>query len=415
LEQIDPENICEGKTNWLAAEADTGGTPGKQNSVYASKPDHTGPKMIRVIPLDSMALLIQFDERLESILPTVDQFIIAPPLEIGSVHFDDATLTRLRLVLSAPLEPSTAYTLTVEDIYDCPGNEIQKGFSKTGFVLPEKAVPGDIIVNEILFDPRPTGVDFVEVYNRSKKIIDLKNWLLRNVSSAAGRNSTTVSLDNFLINPKEYRVFTEDANVLKGEYLMGLEENFLETDLPAFNDDQGFVVLVNDEGMAIDSMQYSDSMHAPFIRDDEGISLERISPDGPGNEASNWRSASSTNGFATPGYVNSNVRQDVLIDDGSVTVEPELIQRQVFALDFAQIKYRFDRGGFIANIKIFDFQGRTVREIAENQLLGTQGFFRWDGDLDNGAMASMGYYMVWFEIFDAEGQVRIFRKRVAIY
>jgi len=167
--------------------------------------------------------------------------------------------------------------------------------------------------------------------------------------------------------------------------------------------------------MVMDSAYYSDDLHSVFMKDDEGISLERISPSVAGTEASNWRSASADVGFATPGYVNSNARGEGFLDPGSVAVEPEVIQSFVIGSAFAQITYCFDRGGFIANVKILDQQGRTVRGIAQNELLGTQGFFRWDGDLDNGAPVRTGYYMVWFEIFDEQGAATTYRKRVVVY
>jgi hypothetical protein len=413
LELIDPENICADKSNWVAAESDAGGSPGKQNSVLANKPDNRGPEIVSVVPITATTLVIAFNEKLESTIPPPDAFTIDPPLPVDAVQFADASLTAIQLSLAAPILPSKRYTITISEVYDCPGNEIQEDLSRTDFVLAEKAIPGDIVVNEILFNPRPTGVDFVEVYNHSDKTIDLKNWSLRNFTGTG--NSTVVSPEHLLIDSKEYKVLTEDKNVLKGEYLSGIELNFSETSLPPLNDDHGSVSIIDDRGMVIDSMQYSDKMHAAFVRDDEGISLERIAFSIPGGEESNWRSASSASGFATPGYVNSNVRSDLPPDEGSVVVEPEIIQPYVQAHDFAQIKYRFGQGGFIANVRVLDQQGRPIREIAGNELLGTEGFFRWDGDLDDGSLARTGYYMVWFEIFDDRGMVITYRKRVAVF
>ena len=43
------------------------------------------------------------------------------------------------------------------------------------FGLPDYVQPKDIVINEILYDPLPGGSDFVELYNKSNKIIDLKN------------------------------------------------------------------------------------------------------------------------------------------------------------------------------------------------------------------------------------------------
>jgi flagellar hook assembly protein FlgD len=65
-------------------------------------------------------------------------------------------------------------------------------------------------------------------------------------------------------------------------------------------------------------------------------------------------------------------------------------------------------------VKIFDPQGRIIKTIAENELLGTQGFMRWDGDDDKGQKARIGYYMVLFEIFDEQGNLDVYRKGVVI-
>jgi hypothetical protein len=258
------------------------------------------------------------------------------------------------------------------------------------------------------------GVDFVEIYNHSKKTIDLKNWTLRNFD-APGENSFLITDKNLLLHPGQYRVFTENGNVLKGEYLHGVEDTFYEADLPPLNDDEGSLTLIDEASHVVDSMTYKDEMHVPFLKDDEGVSLERISFYASGEVISNWRSASSTSGFATPGYANSNVRQDVWVSDDAITVEPEIFQPAEHTRAFARIHYRFGKGGLMANVRIFDQHGRPIREIAENELLGTEGFFRWDGDQDNGTVARTGYYMVWFEIFDEQGNVKTFRKRVALY
>jgi hypothetical protein len=415
LELIDPQNTCAVETNWVACEDESGGTPGKQNSVYASKPDNTGPKLLSVVVIARDTLSVTFDEKLEKVTPGVDQFTTDPPLLISHIAFADNALTTLLLSLENAAEPGIKYTLTVRDLFDCPGNRLQESFSRASFVLPQAAVPGDIIINEILFNPRPLGVDFVEVYNASQKTIDLRGWSVSNLDTDSIENPKLISAEALLIYPDEYRVFTERSGVLKSEYPAAHEGVFFETDLPPFNDDAGSVAMTDAAGATIDSFVYTDRMHAVFIKDDEGVSLERISGSEGAGEAQNWRSASSDAGYATPGYINSNVRPVFFLDDGSVRVEPEIFQPEMVSQDFTRISYRFDQGGFVANIKIFDQQGRPIKSVAQNALLGTEGFFRWDGDLDNGSRARMGYYMVWFEIFNAEGSVRTFRKRVAIY
>jgi flagellar hook assembly protein FlgD len=102
------------------------------------------------------------------------------------------------------------------------------------------------------------------------------------------------------------------------------------------------------------------------------------------------------------------------LDENEVHIEPEIFSPSVPGQDFARINYRFDQTALAANVKIVDQQGRVIKVIANNETLGFEGFFRWDGDRDDGSKARMGYYFVWFETFDLTGTVKTYRKRVVI-
>jgi hypothetical protein len=81
------------------------------------------------------------------------------------------------LKLSSPIQLGTIYNVTVlSGITDCVGNALING--SLPFALPEAPVANDVVINEILFDPNTGGVDFVELYNRSKKTINLKDLRL---------------------------------------------------------------------------------------------------------------------------------------------------------------------------------------------------------------------------------------------
>ncbi len=413
LEIIDPANPCGEGDNWLASESTAGGTPGIQNSVFENKPDLIGPKLISVLPISENSLLVKFNEKLVAQEPAVNAFTITPAITVNSISFSDATLTAFNVTLSDDLQTKTLYTLVAQNVFDCNGNIIQPEFSAVTFALPEPATEKDLIINEILFNPRPTGIDFVEVYNTSDKYISLKDYSLANYVDGEIINAKVISTEDVLIAPYEYIVFTEDKNIIKGQYVQAREDRiFVVADLPSLNDDEGTVALIATDNTVIDFFSYTDDYHAVFLKDDEGVSLERLSVSALTNDAANWHSASATAGFATPGYVNSNVRGEALVD--KVKVDPEIFEPITGQPAFTQIHYNFGAGGYVANVKILDTQGREIKQLVNNSTLGTTGFFRWDGDMNDGTKARTGYYIVWMEVFNANGKVDAFQKRVVV-
>ena len=414
LERIDPANECAEENNWVASEATNGGTPGKQNSVFANMPDLTAPKLVSAIPTSATEIIVRFDEKLSEQIPAVADFVITPTIPVSQIAFVDGSLKTFRLTLTTSLQSGITYTIVAQNIYDCPGNVVASDANSFVFGLPEEADSLDIVINEILFNPRPTGLDFVEIYNNSQKFINLKNWSIANFESGTLQNVNHIAEEDFLLAPNQYIVFNEDNHVIKGEYVQAAEENLFEVEnLPGFNDDAGTVALVDPQQSIIDFLEFSDDYHSVFIDDDEGVSLERISFSSPTNDKANWKSASSTEGFATPGFVNSNVRKDNH-PAGKIVVSPEIFEPIIGQPSFTQIQYNFEQGGLVANVKILDSQGRVIKRIVNNATLGTEGFFRWDGDTDEGTKARTGYYVVWVEVFNADGALNTFRKRVVV-
>ena len=411
LELIDPENICGEGDNWISAEGENGGSPGKQNSVFANKPDLTGPKLIAAIANPNQVLLT-FDEKLEK-NTSLTSFKLSPEVSVSNAGFIDQSLRQVQLNLSSTLASRTSYEATV-DLRDCAGNAIQNDFNRITFALPESADSLDIVINEILFNPKPAGVDFVEIHNHSPKFINLRNYKLANVEEGQVKNEQVITDLDLTLSPGAYMAFTEDAIVLKNNYPSSADKNFFVTEIPGLSDDEGSIVLVDDQNHIVDFLKYSEDYHSPLIKDDEGISLERISFTNATNDPSNWRSANASAGYATPGYLNSNARPVSPIDTDEIVISPEIFTPNAGFNDFASIQYKFEQGGYIANVKIYDQQGHPIKEISNNEAIPVEGAFRWDGDYSDGTRARNGYYMVWFEVFDLDGNVATYRKRVVL-
>jgi hypothetical protein len=389
LELIDINNPCGESDNWTSSEDTNGGTPGQPNSVFANKPDISPPVITSLFATSDNTLLVSFNEKLS------DHSVRGNFSIPGTASFKDQTRREVVYVLNERLSLSKEYSISISSVSDCNGNVMEP--VTLSVILPEEAIRNDIVINEVLFNPRPTGSDFVEIYNRSGKYINLKGWSLSGEKIVTG---------NHIIQPGSYRVLT--SSLLSTD-----SEQLIEMSLSSMPDDEGTVVLQNAKADTIDYFSYNDDMHSAMLADTEGVSLERVSPDDSTHHLSNWHSANQSAGFATPGGLNSSSRPIPDVDSGIVKMIPEVINPSS-SVTFSQITYQFDQAGLVANVSIIDLEGRVIKSIAANETIGAQGSFLWDGDRDQGGQARSGYYMVWFQTFDLDGNVTTYRGRVIV-
>jgi hypothetical protein len=165
----------------------------------------------------------------------------------------------------------------------------------------------------------------------------------------------------------------------------------------------------------IDEFQYSERFHNPLLSDKNGVSLERIDPEGASNDSNNWHSAASTVGYATPTYQNSqflNIESssDEIFSIPNNTLSPDGDGYE----DFLLINYNTSQSGFLANIRIFDAKGRMIKTLVSNELLASEGSYKWDGDTDDGKKSRIGIYVVWIEYFNSEGTANHFKKTCVV-
>jgi len=417
LEMIDPENPCGGIANWKASTNPSGGTPGRKNSVDGNNRDEIAPALLRTYNLDSVSLVAVFDEPLDSLLAanlsayTLDRNLAKPRISVPV----GPLFTEVFLKFSDRMSPEIVYNLTVNSVTDCTGNIIgMKNKSKTGLI--SAADTFDIVINEILFNPKSDGFDFIEVYNKSKKIINLQQVYVANRNATGGvGNIKQLSVVPYLFYPEEYIVITENTRWLAQNYIVKNHENILELpSLPTLPDDKGTVILLNQQGKSIEELYYDTKWHFALITDDEGISLERIDYNKPTQNKHNWTSAASTAGFATPGYQNSQFKADPQMQ-GTISISPKIFSPDNDGLDdLMNMQYQMTAPGYVANITIFDANGRPVKHLAKNATLALQGHLRWDGLNDQLEQLPVGIYIVFTEIFNLQGKTKKFKNVVTL-
>lgn len=400
LEMIDTKWPCAGGENWKAAVAAQGGTPGKNNSVTGNIIEPLPPALLRVSVTDSLHLQLHFSGIVDSM--TAAQ---AVNYNIDHIHAIQVSFNMVAIQLSVALERGKIYSLQTAGITDCNNRGVSQP-APLSFALPERADSFDLIINEVLFDPPTGGVDFVEIYNRSGKAIDLQNlYFASRNNDGSIKQPVPLVKGPFLLLPGQFLAFSTDLWALCRTYSCKGELQEISS-LPTLPDDEGILLLTGADGRIIDALHYSRTWHLDILPATMGISLERIQPDELTQDPGNWHSAASTAGYGTPGYENSQRFVSGIVLEG-FWVEPKVFSpdndgRQ----DVVQLKWELPSPGLMAQITIFDAEGRPVRHLAQNELLGNKGNINWNGLSDAGEVVRPGIYVIFVRIFNMQGRIK---------
>lgn len=421
LERINPATPCLGGENWQSCPELPGGTPGRINASWSATPDTGAPRLLAAFPESPLSMRVVFSEGLDKVSAgNTASYQIIPSGNISLAQISPSDRREVTLTLADPLQNGVVYAvLATAELTDCSGNAATA--ADTVYVgLPEVPQPRDIVINEILFNPATGGSDYVELYNRSNKIFSWADFSLANFTDGADVDAITLSR---LFLPGEYAVFTANPADVSARFVNVRNDRLFEQSLPSLPDDGGNITLFWSKAgstITVDSFDYEDDYHNALLSSSEreGVALERIRPENETNDPSNWTSAarSAMSGAGTPTLPNSQ-----RFGTGGPTGD-ELIQLDPARLspdddgyeDFLDIRYALPSPGYAATMTIYDSEGIPVRRLVRQELIGASGALRWDGEMDDGARARPGIYILFLEIFTPEGAVQRVKKTFAL-
>ena len=417
LEMIDPKNPCSGKNNWIASNDSRGSTPATINSVHSNNPDRQPPEILWLSVPDSMHVLLHASEPIDSSdAANINHYLLSDNIGLPIIAKPLAPLFQdVLLEFTTPMTKGEIHQLTIRPVSDCVGQQAPAS-QLLAVAIPVIPDPGDVVVNEIMFNPKSGGVDYVEIINRSNKVFDMQKIFIANRNTSGTiDNIVKISGDNRMLFPGEMILLSEDTAITKRDYHPLNDITITQHDaLPSFNDDEGFVILLRADGQLIDELHYDDNWHFELIDNTEGVSLERIDVYAPTQKKDNWHSAAESVGYGTPGYKNSQTVSN-MVAEGSLSISPQLITPNNDGKDdFISIQYHFPEPGNMANIKLFDAGGRFIRWITSNFLCGTDGRLIWDGLGAEKRQLVPGPYLIYTETFNASGKVRKFKNLVYV-
>lgn len=418
LEMVDENWPCAGKWNWDSSTDPLGGTPGRPNSIRSTLYDNDSPTISGITMTDSLTLRIHFSKTLtENVLAQESLFQTSPNLEILCITEVPPKFSSLDVHFSNPPQPNITYRLIVNGhLTDCSGS-LYPVYLETLFGISSPPSHNDLVINEILTNPLDNqNADYLEIYNRSNHIIDLKDVKVGYGGDTLPQKAVVAVSKGFQLHPQEYAVLCKQREITLQQYICKDEKRLMECDsMPDFAISEGVIHLTDRSLRPIDRLAYSEEMHYDKLLTTKGVSLERLYANHPTQDENNWRSAAESAGFGTPGYQNSQ--------SGNAESEYEFeVLPDVFSPDndgfedYTEVLCKFTEDENRVSINIFNNRGHPVKQLANNVLCGTEAFFRWEGNDENGNPAPAGMYVVQIEKWNLRTQKTVRkRKVVSIY
>ncbi|MFU8812535.1 MAG: lamin tail domain-containing protein [Balneolaceae bacterium] len=426
LERRDPQAISIDRANWGSSQAENGSTPLLQNTLF--EPDTTPPGILFANLFHPDSVAVVFTEFIDP--STGPQFTINnSPAAI--LQLDPGAANRV--VLDAgPFQPGIENVVETATVSDFQGNSSDR----LSQPVAQPVQPGDLVFNEIMFDPirdnrdgLPNQSEYLEVINRRGYAISMEGIFIHDepdedgaitrITPVSSRRQWIPANGLFLLHaaPDAER-FSESLTARffnLGEELAPFAFRFNRTtlSLPLAGRQ---VFLADSTDTVIDMVDYRPEWHNPNIIDTRGISLERVNPDGDSNNPQNWGSHPTPIG-GSPLMQNNLFQQPGGVSAGqSITLEPNPFAPHDGGMTANLfINYSFDDPNYLLTVRIYDRYGRLVRRLTEGEPAGFEGALIWDGQTDDSLIARIGIYVVFVEAVNSStGQTRRFRETAVL-
>ena len=410
IELVDTLHFCHSKS-WQASIAPVGATPGKANSRYKQLADKESPFISRLYMPQAHTIELVFNKAIDSSKVFGSNQIKVKGAEgIERIHLLHPNLEEWCIHYRPNSDSLSTYAIEIDSLWDCSG-QVSLAQKSLDFQTPRKPLPGEVIVNEILFNPSATGCDFIELLNTSNATLNLQELYLYAQDGFQRTQETRLNQRAHVLFPHEHLAICENKQALLTAHPTTDATHIIENALPSLPDDGGILVMVNQENLSFDSIVYTDDMHVSFLNNKEEVSLEKINPFLDATGGTNFTSASEREGFATAGKQNSMYAIQAF--DEAFKLQEEWFSPNGDGLhDQAIFEWTNRHAQAVAYLQVYDHLGELVKDICAPCLVGSEGIFYWNGDTLRGNKAAPGIYLVQWRVFTEAGKQA--QKRVCV-
>ncbi|MEG2336818.1 MAG: gliding motility-associated C-terminal domain-containing protein [Bacteroidales bacterium] len=279
---------------------------------------------------------------------------------------------------------------------------------------------GTILLSEILYKVEKGQSEFIEIYNAGEMEIPLSALYLgvRDPQTTLWKYYDLGAKASAILKEKAYYVLSRAPENIGRMYKICELDHFIRVpNLPALTDAGGTLALFRKtDTMLLEQMQYNEQMHHPLLDCTMGVSLERVQMTASAMILENWHSAAQSVNYATPTCENSQHNEPQEDADekwfsySSDYISPNNDGQQ----DYLQLSYHLQLTNFICTIRIYDSEGRMVRMLLNQALLGTKEVLIWDGLDTKGRRLRAGMYIIFIELIHTNGKRKVLKKAVGV-
>jgi hypothetical protein len=370
--------------------------------------DSLSPYVEAAIVTGKNSIELQFSEPLNQTVLDVNNYNLISS-NFPNPSLINTTLSGYDLIFQDSFFGNQTLELTISNIEDLSGNIM---FDTLQILVPDTAQAGEVLINEVLFDPLTGGSDYVEIVNNSNKSFDIYKYFIADFDNGI---SNLKQIDqHFILSPGNFALLSEDSSQILIDYPTNNPQAFIQMDIPSYPNDSATIYILSPDSIVLNKFSYNEDMHFELIKDPEGVSLERILINSNNSNANlNWHSAAENVGWGTPGVANSQYIPSMSNSDFSALNEVFSPDSDGYQ-DIAVFTYNLPTIGMVGNAVIYDNRGRLIKQILNNELLSASGEFSWDGINEYGQKASVGIYLVYFECFSNDGQIINYKATITL-
>jgi len=258
-----------------------------------------------------------------------------------------------------------------------------------------------VVINELMYSPNFGSPEWAEIYNRGQAEVDLAGWFIQKGDTTGRRMLTSRSV---VLLPGGYAVLSSDSLNPKGNYptLMPVGG------MISLKNEGDAVTVTDSRGAVMDKVSYR-----PAWGGKTGVSLERVSPEIPAQDSTNWGSCVDPAG-STPGAKNS-LFVTPRAGGGQISASPNPFSPDGDGYDDRTVvTVEIPAKSALARIYIYDVTGRLVRRLLDQEQIGSTRSVVWDGKSDRGEVLEMGMYVLYLEAIDAMGGMLVRAKGTVV-